>query len=89
MKLLSAIAAAALLAALPAAAQTPPPKPTNARCEAKSPSTIGVQWDKSSDRGVVSVGADTDVTLRLSHGWEAIAAIQIGRRAVGPRSCSR
>jgi hypothetical protein len=34
--------------------QTPPPKPTNARCEAKNANTIGVQWDKSTDRGVVS-----------------------------------
>lgn len=34
--------------------QTPPAKPTNARCEAKGPSVIGVQWDKSPQRDVVA-----------------------------------
>ena len=32
---------------------TPPTSPTSPRCEPKSPSTIGVQWNKSPQRDVV------------------------------------
>lgn len=33
---------------------TPPSAPTSPRCEPKSPSTLGIQWNKSSQRDVVA-----------------------------------